>query len=398
MGYFLHARVPPGETAAVVNLDETSIRLYQDAGPGFVVEVARKQRRTNKSMNKDVTKGQLRRSFTLIAMITSDGTLQQHLPQIAFINACHIAQDVFNGIVKDMLPNVHVFRVNNSWTTVDKMKRVLGLLNTAVKNQGHHRRILLCADTYKAHMSDSVFMSAAKHGIFYFTVPPKMTWALQPCDTHVFATFKHHLAVASQRISLSTASGKLTMEGLLTAMNETIRLVLNERSWSKAFIDVGLTGSQANLSHGLMESLSFDVAPGVGTNIPTLHQLQACFPKGWNIAIGWLFAAAVQADNTKQTAACSAAPVAMQISEPSQTAPQTFGVAPSSAPTASSHGQLAPEGPCPRAVRLGPLQPLPPPAQQTLPHMHLQLCPPPAGTLPRLQRLPSWTPPTPKPL
>jgi hypothetical protein len=104
------------------------------------------------------------------------------------------------------------------------------LLNAAAKHPGHHRRIMQCADTYGAHISHSVFMSAAKHGAFYFTVPPKMTWAVQPCDTHVFATFKQHVAVANGTMSLSTAGGSLTMEGLLRAMNETILFVWNKRS------------------------------------------------------------------------------------------------------------------------------------------------------------------------
>jgi len=388
---FLHSRVPVGETAAVVNIDETSIRLYQNSGPGFIVDIARRQKRSNKSLCRDVTKGQLRGSFTLIAMVTSYLPLQKHLPQMAFINAAHIGSDDFDNIVKDMLPTVHVYRVKNSWTTVEKMKQMLGLLKSVVKEKTPQVRILLCADTYKAHISTAIFMCAAKHGIFYFTVPPKMTWALQPCDTHVFATFKHHLAVASQKMTLETCGGKLTVTNLLKALNLTVNCVLNEKDWSKAFADVGLTDEQTRVSKSLLEILGFDVPPTIAKLIPTLPELQACFPKGWDIAIGWVFAATVQAAKTEQPSS-PGHDVNSRSASSAQPSPLASGIASCVAPSASSSSHCAKAQPCPRAVRLVPPQQLLPPVHPVHPKVHMPLSPPPTPKVPRLHRLPSWTP------
>jgi len=374
-----------------VNIDETSIRLYQNTGPGFIVDIARKQKRSKKSLCRDVTKGQLRGSFTLIAMVTSYLPLQKHLPQMAFINAAHIGSDEFEDIVKDMLPNVHIYRVKNSWTTVDKMKQVLGLLKKVVQEKTPQVRILLCADTYKAHISNAIFMCAAKHGIFYFTVPPKMTWALQPCDTHVFATFKHHLAVASQKMTLETSGGKLTLRNLLKAMNLTVGCVLNEKDWSKAFADVGLTGEQSRVSKSLLEILGFEEPPTIAKLLPTLHELQACFPKGWDIAIGWVFAATVQAEK-KEQASSTAIDVMSGSASSAQPISLPSGVASCVSPGATFSSHCAKAQPCPRAVRLVPPQQLLPPAPTVHPKVHMQLSPPPASEVPRLHRLPSWTP------
>jgi hypothetical protein len=338
-----------------------------------------------------VTKGQLRGSFTLIAMVTSYLPLQKHLPQVAFINAAHIASDDFDDIVKDMLPNVHIYRVKNSWTTVDKMKQVLGLLKSTVKEKTPHVRILLCADTYKAHISNTIFMCAAKHGIFYFTVPPKMTWALQACDTHVFATFKHHLAVASQRITLETCAGKITMRNLLKALNLTVGCILNEKDWSKAFADVGLTGDQTQVSKSLLDILGFDVPPTIEQQIPTLHELQTCFPKGWDIAIGWVFAAAVQVEKNEKPSSTT-----MDVNSGSASSAQPIQLsgefACCVAPSATSSSHCANTQPCPRAVRLVPPQQLLPALHPVHPEVHMPLSPPPTAKVPRLQRLPSWTP------
>ncbi len=95
---FLHDRIPPHERALVVNMDETSIRLYQKPGKGYVVMMARNQKRSAKSLTRSVTKGQLLGTFTHVAMICDDAELQPHLPQFLFINQTQISQAEFESI------------------------------------------------------------------------------------------------------------------------------------------------------------------------------------------------------------------------------------------------------------------------------------------------------------
>ena len=88
-------------------MDETSIRLYQKPGHGYMVKVARKQKRSAKGLTNNVTKGQLLGPFTHVAMICDVVDVQPHLPQFLFINRTQISQAEFDSIQSHWLPNVH---------------------------------------------------------------------------------------------------------------------------------------------------------------------------------------------------------------------------------------------------------------------------------------------------
>ena len=224
-------------------MDETSIRLYQKPGKGYVVKMARKQKRSAKSLTRNVTKGQLLGTFTHVAMICDDAELQPHLPQFLFINQTQISQADFESIQGEWLPNVHAHRVANPWMTNDKMKVVLKGLADAVSAHSKNRRVVLCSDAHKTHIATSTWQSAAAHNFFYFIVPPKLTWALQPCDTHLFAMFKNMLSTTCQKLAIQNGRRRWDITLLMKALNTSIGDVLNKRSWRKAFDDLGYRGN-----------------------------------------------------------------------------------------------------------------------------------------------------------
>ena len=297
---FLHAHIPPHETAVVVNMDETSIRLYQKPGHGYMVQVARKQKRSPKSLTRNITKGQLLGTFTHAAMICDDVDLQPHLPQFLFINRTQISQTEFDSIHADWLPNVYAHRVDNPWMTCEKMKVVLKGLADAVASHSKHRRVVLCADAHKTHIATSTWQSAAAHNVFYFIVPPKLTWALQPCDTHLFAMFKDKLTTTCQHLAILNGRRRWDILLLLKALNTSIGEVLNKRSWRKAFEDLGYRGNQRNVSKRVLDKVDLTERPEVPNGIPNLQSLMSCFPQRTNIPIGHVFSAVLQADRLVQ--------------------------------------------------------------------------------------------------
>ncbi len=225
-------------------MDETSIRLYQKTGPGFLVQVARKHKRSAKGLSANVNKGTLRGAFTHMAMVCDDEDLQKSLPQVVFMNKAFISQTDFDSVTATLLPDVRAHRVDNPWTTNDKMKIILKELADAMKRLTPGRRVVLSAGGYKAHIATSTWAAAAPHGFFYFIVPPKLTWASQPCDTHVFATFKNHLSTTCQGLATDNGTPGLDTVSLMKALNTTIGDTLNQKSWRRAFSDLGFRGSQ----------------------------------------------------------------------------------------------------------------------------------------------------------
>ena len=78
-------------------MDETSVKLYQDAGKGMLVARARRLRRTPKSLVQNVSRRQLRAALTHAAFICDDPAVQPLLPQVliageASMTAAHAAE------------------------------------------------------------------------------------------------------------------------------------------------------------------------------------------------------------------------------------------------------------------------------------------------------------------
>ena len=72
-------------------------------------------------------------------------------------------------------------------------------------------------------------------------VPAKLTWLLQPCDTHMFLKYKLHLQKAYQRRrSEAMVGGALDVKNLLSCVYEASEHVVEDiSSWKQAFLDDG---------------------------------------------------------------------------------------------------------------------------------------------------------------
>ena len=350
----------------MVNMDETSIRLYQKPGKGHVVKMARRQKRSAKSLTRNVTKGQLLGTFTHVAMICDDAELQPHLPQFLFINQTQISQAEFESIQGDWLPNVHARRVANPWMTNDKMKIVLKGLADAVSANSKNRRVVLCSDAHKTHIATSTWKSAAAHNFFYFIVPPKLTWALQPCDTHLFAMFKNMLSTTCQKLAILNGRRRWDITLLMKALNTSIGDVLNKRSWRKAFDDLGYRGNQRTVTQRVLDKVDLTERPEAPRSIPSLAVLTSCFPLRTNIPIGHVFSAVLKADRLMQELA-KAKPLDTDAPQP-----------------ASSSGS---EGPTVHLVRLGDFRPVAAPCGEAENAQRASPLAPPPSLVPRLARL-----------
>lgn len=116
-------------------------------------------------------------------------------------------------------------------------------------------------------------------------IPSKMTWALQPADTHLFGQLKSRLGHHCIAAAAGTESGNLTVLMLLECLKTTILEKVSSQSWSKAFSDLGLIGTQRHVSKRVRTKLNLDRIEEASRDLPTLADLQSCFPKGTVILI-----------------------------------------------------------------------------------------------------------------
>ncbi len=266
---FLHSHLAAGKQALHVNLDETGIRMHQVAGKGMLVHAAILEKRKAASLTQDVPRAMLRGSFTHVTMICDDGEAQKLLPQILIVNKHMVTEQQHRTLCAIMPRNVMLLRRHTAWMTSDLMTQVLLVLKQSLAPFMDTHQIFLTADAFRAHVTSEVWKQCVKHQILYCVIPAKLTWALQPCDTHVFASYKHRLQTVCQGAIVDSATGKLSMEVLLQCVCQCTVEILECRSWAKAFANTGLTGTQANVSARVLSKLTCEQIPEVGSDLPT---------------------------------------------------------------------------------------------------------------------------------
>ena len=185
-------------------------------------------------------------------------------------------------------PNVHLIRQRSAWNNTETQKRVLRLLAAALRE--HERTAVrpgmkrwqpaLLLDACRLHIHPSVAQSAAALGIWLVVVPARLTWLLQPLDTHVFQRYKEYFRSAYQRARLNTPDGRLTTAQFLGAFFETIQHLVEGVRWEFAFDSDGYgQGGQRKVSHYILNQLQLAEPPDVPSLEPTLGMLQLCFPR-----------------------------------------------------------------------------------------------------------------------
>lgn len=288
---FLHDFQPPNKHPLHINFDETNIKLYQDGGEGFLVEAARKRKRTPRSLTNNIPKGQLRGSVTHVCMVCDDPTIQPRLPQLVIIGQAIMTKTEFASIEPSAMPScLRLMRNTSSWMTIKNMEYLIKILSDALRDVKGSRAIYVYGDAYRAHLGRKVWQAFNREGMNYCIIPAKLTWALQPCDTHVFAGFKNFLATECQRIAVAGARSRLSVTQLLQALGNTIGEYLNKSRWVKAFYDTGLVGDQRYVSTRVLGKLGAVAAPAIPrSTIPSLHQLTNVFPQHYTVPVDLLF-------------------------------------------------------------------------------------------------------------
>ena len=270
-------------------MDETSIRLLPEQGVGYISANARSLKRSPKGLVYSAPRSNTRSAFTYVCLVTDDLDIQKLLPQVLVVSK-KVVPVTKICTIRGMLPsNIHIMQMESSWTTTEKMIALLKMTKKSLEGVITDRQLIFTADCYRAHITQPVWRTCKALDIFYSVIPSKMTWAIQPCDTHVFASLKRNLQHKCLEAMLSSDDGALTTECLFLCLADCITEVVCSRSWENAFRDTGLLGDQGCVSARVLNKLGFEAAPLVGSELPTLKMLQSIFPKNAVIPITLVF-------------------------------------------------------------------------------------------------------------
>ena len=286
----VHSLAPAAKRRLLVNMDETSVRLHQSPADGHLVQSAVMQKQLPKSLLQDVSTGSLRGCMTLVAFVCNDPDVQRCLPQVLLASRALVSNDT-EAKLKTILPeNVLLWRGAKAWVTSAVMVRLMGVLHARLRRVARESQVILYMDSFRAHWTIETLLAMHRCGFVCCVVPAKLTWVLQPLDSHIFSLFKHSLRIRCQMRQTQKANGKLDAEVLVRSMCESVAEILLGQCWNQAFVHSGLDGGQTGVSRRVLAQLGLDSVPAIPHGMPDLRQLRTCFPARSRIPIDCLFA------------------------------------------------------------------------------------------------------------
>ena len=138
---------------------------------------------------------ELRACLTHVAIIASRPDVQRMLPQELLGNQRVLLARDTREVQPHMPSNVRIIRGKCGWTNVAYVRGLMHRIAPAVRRVGDHLVPVLLMDCARQRIHRSVFAAAARQGVRVVLIPAKLTWLLQPRDTHVFQRYKRYFGV-----------------------------------------------------------------------------------------------------------------------------------------------------------------------------------------------------------
>ena len=286
------AQLPPNKQPLLLNMDETACRLFYDPAKGVLASelVALAARRGRVTSN--VGTAQTRSVLSLVALLCNDSSIQPNLPQYILGNEHVLQSSVLGELRRDrsLSPNVHVLRRKSSWVNDTELAAIARNWGKALQQHCPDRQPFLLLDACSPHLGPKFLASCVRCKIWVLYVPARLTWLLQPADTHCFALLKASLRQQFHDTALLSASGKVTLKDILEHLDRAIRKVLQGRSWKEAFEGNGWSSEQKSVRQRILDTLEWPVIPPVGNGLPSLQDFQTIFPRNRWIPLAKLLA------------------------------------------------------------------------------------------------------------
>jgi hypothetical protein len=253
-------------------MDETSICMFQGSARGNVF-----LKRGHK-VTQNISLATKRKCLTHVAFICDDVDVQKDMPQFVIMNEHTVTAAAFATLRAARPKNVHLFREKSAWVNGHLCARIVHLLANALKAHGDKFQLVLLFDTFKGHLCAHVWRALSKTRIWPLVVPAKLTWLLQPCDTHAFAVFKLCLQKAYQNERIKTVDGQAGIQALLASLYVAIHDVLETKTWKDAFDRNGFSDQQVLVSPKILALIGVAPPLAIPSLRPDVAQLKSCFP------------------------------------------------------------------------------------------------------------------------
>ena len=266
--------VPATKTVLRLNLDETSVCLFQGDVAGNIL-VSKKRAR---SVAQRVPRAKRRCCMTHVGLICDRSDIQPLLPQVFIINERTAPARDMAALRAACPPNVRFLRQKSAWTNVFVTAYIVRLLGIALGPYMSTVQPILLMDALRAHWHPFVLATCRGARIWPLCVPASLTWLMQPLDTHVFLKYKAYLRQVYQDVRGDAAVSDLDFAAFLRCVYQTIRRVLQGHKWASAFRGVGFGDAQAGLERFVKRNMGISDEPLALCSVrPSDDEVSTCF-------------------------------------------------------------------------------------------------------------------------
>ena len=266
-----------GKEPIQLNLDETSVPLVFTKGKGNIVVEggARAWRRTPV---QKYTRGEQRMAFTHVGIICDRPEIQPLLPHVIFVAAKNLRLAEWTSLLQDLPSNVYVKRMPKAWNNSQQHCVIIRILGLILRPFLSTLQPMLSFDAARIHLHADVLHELRLARIWYYVIPARLTWMLQPCDTHAFVLYKRWLRRAFQDRG-PPSGGVSLLRQMLGLVIGAIRHVLQGHRWRKAWEQNGLGPDMSMMSSFVREQCGPLPLPPPLAVCPTPAELRLCWPR-----------------------------------------------------------------------------------------------------------------------
>ena len=267
-------QVPAEKRILRLNIDETSVCLFQGSGRGNVF-VSKKRR-----VSQHVSRATRRRCMTHVGVICDNTYIQPHLPQVLIGNWATFKAGSMTALRGRAPANVVLLRQKSAWNNEAVCAWIVRRIGRALAPYTHEYQPVLLMDVSRIHTARSVLVACHAAGIWVVLIPALLTWLLQPLDTHGFQRYKAHLRNKYLEARIAAAGDALEVGEFLPCVYSAVLHVLQGIRWVRAFDDDGFGAQQSLVSARILDRLGPDRHLEVPRTRPADAELAHCFPRG----------------------------------------------------------------------------------------------------------------------
>ena len=261
-----------GKPAVVVNMDETFLNNIKPWKKGVVLRRADAEQRHEGDIRHDPKMGRT----SLLASVCSHAEVQHVFPQIRLPRGRlgKLPSEPLRQAYHSAGAPQEAVHGTSGWNTSLTMKYYLKSLNRAVKRGAPGHAAVLVMDCCPSHLAADVLTYAQRLGVQVVIIPARLTWLMQPLDTHVFAQLKRRIRIAEYDWKACRDDRRMNQVARIEVHSAAIREVLVNGDWSRTLDRAGLTLTAAPLRGKLAEAVANqDLTP----RAPTVAELADLF-------------------------------------------------------------------------------------------------------------------------